>query len=190
MRSYICEGSPAAWEWRTKITVGAEESAIAKPHKSRDVAVRSPKSCEVRVRRTRLGKGVFARMPYRMDSVIGEIHGELIDGPDYGSDYCIDIEDGRLLEPAPPFRFLNHSCEPNCEFDFFDLPDETTSAIQRRVFLLALIDIANGDELTIDYNWAADAAIPCRCQAPTCRQWIVRASQLSDMSSILEARNS
>jgi hypothetical protein len=132
----------------------------------------------VRVGRARTGKGVFARMYYRADCVIGEIQGELIDDPDYGSDYCLDLEDGRQLEPMPPFRFLNHSCRPNCEFDFFDLADEPNACVRRRVFLLALCNIADGDELTIDYNWAAESAIPCRCQAPNCRRWIVRASQL------------
>ena len=32
----------------------------------------------------------------------------------------------------------------------------------------------------LDYNWSIDAAIPCRCQAATCRGWIVEESQLSD----------
>jgi hypothetical protein len=133
----------------------------------------------VRVGRTRTGKGVFARMNYRVHCIIGEIRGELIDDPDYGSDYCLDLEDGRQLEPTSPFRFLNHSCEPNCEFEFCDMADESTSGIQRRVFLLALRNIADGDELTIDYNWTAESAIPCRCRAPNCRRWIVRASQLA-----------
>jgi hypothetical protein len=138
---------------------------------------------EVRVGRSRTGKGVFARIRYRADGLIGEILGELIDQPDYGSDYCIDLEDGRQLEPIPPFRFLNHSCDPNCEFDFFDSPDAASSSIRRRVFLWATRDIAGGDELTIDYNWEADAAIPCRCRAATCRGWIVRASQLSRLTA-------
>jgi hypothetical protein len=128
-----------------------------------------------------MGRGVFARTYYRMDCIIGEIQGELIDQPDYRSDYCIDLEDGRQLEPFPPFRFLNHSCDPNCEFDFFDLPDGATSLLRRRVFLLAAKDISGGDELTIDYNWDAEAAIPCRCHAPTCRGWIVQASQLPQL---------
>ena len=134
-----------------------------------------------------MGKGVFAQMNYRADCVIGEIKGELIDDPNYGSDYCFDLEDGRQLEPWPPFRFLNHSCEPNCEFEFFDLANESSLDIQRRVFLLALRNIAHGDELTIDYRWEADSAIPCRCQAAVCRRWVVRASQLPQLRARMNA---
>jgi hypothetical protein len=133
----------------------------------------------VRVGRTSVGKGVFASRRYRPDDLIGEIAGELIADPGYTSDYCFDLEDGRQLEPAPPFRFINHSCEPNCEFDFSDLADGPDAAVQRHVLLWALQDIAPGEELRIDYNWSAEGAIPCRCQAPTCRGWIVRASQLA-----------
>lgn len=158
------------------------EASIAKNNAIRERSVRPAKSREVRVSSTRVGKGVFARKNYRDHAVIGEIHGEVIDEPGYGSDYCMDLEDGRQLEPAPPFRFLNHSCQPNCEFELFDLPEDGASVIRRRVFLLAVRDISNGEELTIDYNWEASAAIPCRCQAPTCRQWIVRAAQLSNVA--------
>ncbi len=133
----------------------------------------------VRVGRTPVGKGVFAQQNYRADVVIGEIEGDVIDEPGYGSDYCMSMDDGRHLEPAPPFRYLNHSCEPNCHFDLFDLPDKSSTAPRRRVFLIAIDDIRSGDELTIDYNWSAAGAIPCRCQAETCRGWVVKRSQLA-----------
>jgi hypothetical protein len=129
----------------------------------------------VRVGKSRTGNGVFACKFYGAEWVIGEIHGERIDDPEYGSNYCMDLEDGRQLEPDPPFRFLNHSCEPNCEFELFDLVEDKSDKVRRRVFLLALTDIERGDELTIDYNWEPGAAIPCRCQSPSCRGWIVRA---------------
>ncbi|MGE3778048.1 MAG: SET domain-containing protein [Pirellulaceae bacterium] len=155
-----------------------QEISIARHRDSEIRAVRPAPSREVRVGRARTGKGVFAQKRYRPDCIIGEIQGDLIDDPNYGSNYCLDLEDGRILEPWPPFRFLNHSCEPNCEFDLFDLANDSNLSTRRRVFLLAMRPIACGEELTIDYSWAPDAAIPCRCQAATCRQWIVRASQL------------
>ncbi len=151
-------------------------------------SIRNSRSRSVRVGRTRVGKGVFAGSVYRMDTVIGEITGELIDEPGYGSDYCMDLEDGRQLEPEAPFRFLNHSCEPNCEFDFFDLADQADSQVRRRVFLIALRDIRAGEELTIDYNWKALAAIPCRCQSPSCRGWIVRANELELVAEVARLR--
>ncbi len=73
---------------------------------------------------------------------------------------------------------MNHSCEPNCEFDFFDLREEGETETRRRVFLIALREIKPGEELTIDYNWPATSAIPCRCHAPSCRGWIVDPDEL------------
>jgi len=139
----------------------------------------------VRVGPTRLGKGVFARRRYPAEAVIGEIEGRIIDDPHYGSDYCMNIDDGRVLEPAAPFRYVNHSCEPNCEFDFFDLRDTGQTEPERRVFLIALREIKPGEELTIDYNWSAAAAIPCRCHAPSCRGWIVNPDELDALRARL-----
>jgi tetratricopeptide (TPR) repeat protein len=99
----------------------------------------------------------------------------------YGSRYCMDIGNGRVLEPHAPYRYVNHSCAPNCEFDFFDLAPMGESQSLRRVFLISLREIKPGEELTIDYNWSAETAIPCRCEAPTCRGWIVNPDQLEDV---------
>lgn len=56
--------------------------------------------------------------------------------------------------------FINHSCDPNCEFDF----DGDGVAV------VASRDIAPGEELTLDY--AYDASGPrevCACGAAACR---------------------
>jgi hypothetical protein len=120
-----------------------------------------------------VGKGIFARLSYPDSALIGEITGEVIDDANYGSDYCFEIGDGLHLEPVAPFRFVNHSCEPNCEFDYLQCSDHPGQEQRKRVFLFALRDIKKGEELTIDYNWTAANAIPCRCQAASCRGWVV-----------------
>jgi uncharacterized protein len=132
----------------------------------------------VRVDECDLGHGVFARREFALDEVIGEITGNVIEDPTYGSNYAIDLEDGRTLEPLAPFRFLNHSCDANCEFTFFDVENEKqeladSGETPRFVFLVALEKIRESDELTIDYNWPAEAAVRCHCHAPNCRGWIV-----------------
>lgn len=142
---------------------------------------------QVRVARTPLGKGVFAGRTYRSGDIIGEIEGEIIDDIEYGSDYCMNLGDTRRLEPAAPFRFVNHSCEPNCRFDFFDLAEVKGSLPQRRVFLLATHEIRPGEQLTIDYGWSSRGAIRCRCGAPSCRGWIVSEEDLPEVISRLEA---
>lgn len=59
-------------------------------------------------------------------------------------------------------RFLNHSCQPNCELFFWETDDLTPND---RLWLQALRPIEPGEELTIDYAWPADAAIRCACGA-------------------------
>ena len=64
-------------------------------------------------------------------------------------------------------RFINHSCDPNCE--------STTQ--NRRVFIEAIRNIAVGEELAYDYQIQRDADDPanvdevfaCRCGAKSCR---------------------
>jgi hypothetical protein len=131
-----------------------------------------------------MGKGVFAGQVFLADSIIGEITGDVIDDPMYGSNYAIDLENGHTLEPSAPFRFVNHSCEPNSEFTFFtvDVEESDKSGHSLRlVFLTAVQRIAEGEELTIDYNWPAESAIPCRCLAADCRGWIVAEEELVDV---------
>jgi hypothetical protein len=133
----------------------------------------------VRTGRTRVGKGVFAQRWYRTGQIIGEIRGVVIHDQSYSSEHCMDLGDGGCLEPDPPFRYLNHSCEPNCSFRWHDLRDDRQPRPRRRVFLYASQVIRPGEELTIDYAWPAAAAIPCRCGTPSCRGWIVAKDELA-----------
>ncbi len=64
-------------------------------------------------------------------------------------------------------RFINHSCEPNCE----------SVTRGKRIWIYALRDILPGEELTYDYNLTGDAGdlegqagqYPCRCGSASCR---------------------
>ena len=57
--------------------------------------------------------------------------------------------------------FLNHSCEPNCE----------TNEIDDRVWILAIRDIAPGEELTYDYCLydGDEEEADCNCGTASCR---------------------
>jgi len=64
-------------------------------------------------------------------------------------------------------RFINHSCEPNCR----------TFVEKKRVYIEALKAVAEGEELTYDYNLTRDGKetaetekqFACHCGAKTCR---------------------
>jgi hypothetical protein len=130
----------------------------------------------VRIGETPVGKGVFTERSYPANAVIGEINGKLVTDCPNGSSYSFEIDDRTQLEPFAPFRYLNHSCEPNCEFDCIE--DEGMNGVGSPLYLIALQDIWPGEELTIDYNWPASSAVPCRCVAASCRGWIVNFDEL------------
>lgn len=130
----------------------------------------------VDVRESRVGQGVFARRNFRNDQVIGEILGEVFDSNIYTSNYCMELAHNRSLEPIAPYRFLNHSCEPNCELFYYDAEEDGSPPVS--LWLQAIRAVPMGEELTIDYAWPADAAVPCQCGAATCRGWIVDPEEL------------
>jgi hypothetical protein len=123
-----------------------------------------------------LGRAVYSRLLFAPGDLVLEVAGDVITDPEHSSDYCMDLGHGRVLEPHEPCRLLNHSCEPNCEL--FILDGEPP-----QMALYAKSTIQPGDELTIDYGWEADHAIPCLCGARSCRGWIVAEDQLSLLPS-------
>jgi hypothetical protein len=145
-----------------------------------------PAKAGVRVGHSPTGSGVFANRRYRQDDLIGEIVGQLIHDTSYGSDYCFELDAGRLIEPIAPFRFINHSCDPNCEFDYSDRPLSDRQGRDTRIFVFAARVINVNDQLTIDYNWAAKSAIPCECGASNCRGWIVAQEELWKLNEMAE----
>lgn len=125
----------------------------------------------IRISECSTGLGIFATRPYPESAVIGEITGDVHARP-YGSSYSFDLENGQQLEPHEPFRYVNHSCDPNCEFDWIEEPDAHGQTLFR-LYLIALRDIAPEEQFTIDYNWPASYAIQCDCRSPLCRGWVV-----------------
>lgn len=145
----------------------------------------------VRVRDTHIGKGVYAIRSYPATSVIGEIKGELIDDPKQGTEYTFEASHGMQLEPDAPFRFINHSCDPNCEFEWIEESEEESaidgSHAPNGLYLSALRNIDADEQLTIDYNWPATSAIRCQCEQPLCRGWIVALEELESLKKLNRA---
>lgn len=128
----------------------------------------------VRIKKTHVGNGVFATRPYRKDQVIGQMTGSVITDDNYDPDYVVDLGKAGVLEPAPPFRFLNHSCQPNAALIEYDAERGENPTM----WVEALRAIQPGAQITIDYGWPADSAIPCLCGSAKCRGWVVAASEL------------
>lgn len=127
------------------------------------------------------GLGVFATAPIKARRSVGRVFGD-VKPKGYVSPYCVEFGDG-ALEPYPPYRFLNHSCDPNCEFVEWTISDQASTAegdesVVLELWVHALRDIASGEELTIDYGWDWRSAIPCKCGSPRCRGWVCREDEL------------
>jgi len=75
--------------------------------------------------------------------------------------YLYGLEDGKtIIDGEGMGAYLNHSCDPNCEVD----------EVKNRVWILALRDIAAGEELLWDYSlYDDDDPAPCHCGSPKCR---------------------
>ena len=92
----------------------------------------------------------------------------------------MELGDHSALEPAAPFRFLNHSCHPNCALLELDCENRAEGA---ELWLLVESAIAPGEQMTIDYGWPAESATPCSCGCPDCRHWIVAAEELDQVAA-------
>ena len=70
-------------------------------------------------------------------------------------------DDGVVIDGFGTAMFINHSCDPNCE----------TEDHSGRVYIVAVRDIAAGEELTYEYNLcdSDDANADCYCGAAACR---------------------
>ena len=132
---------------------------------------------------THVGLGLFSTQPFHDGHIVGSVDGVFLpDSSQYGSDYCIGLDATTSLEPAPPFSYVNHSCDPNCAIFYDCREDENGNTAEHDVWIETLRPIEPGEELTIDYNWPADAAIPCQCGSENCRGWICCEEELDQLT--------
>ncbi|XP_026794158.3 histone-lysine N-methyltransferase, H3 lysine-36 specific isoform X1 [Pangasianodon hypophthalmus] len=86
---------------------------------------------------------------------------------DIGNFYLLTLDKDRIIDAGPKgnqARFMNHSCQPNCETQKWTVNGDT------RVGLFALVDVPAGTELTFNYNLEClgNGKTVCKCGAPNC----------------------
>jgi SET domain-containing protein len=128
------------------------------------------------------GRGVFATRTIAKGTDIIEYRGRRIsmdeadELPDSDPDnpfhtFLFELNDGRVIDAGTrgnAARWINHSCQPNCE------PYEDAEG---HVFIAAKRTIRAGEELAYDYKLNVPgrrtarviASYACRCGAPRCR---------------------
>jgi SET domain-containing protein len=134
-----------------------------------------------RVRASRIhGKGVFATRPIRKGTRIIEYRGERISPEEADKRYEKAVDPGHVVvfevdehtaidagRGGNEARFVNHSCDPNCESVIED----------GRVFIEAIRHIQKGEELSYDYmlhysgrrTRAVEQQYACHCDSENCR---------------------
>lgn len=108
------------------------------------------------------GWGIRTKQPIKSNDFILEYVGEVVSDQEfkermatiYVNDthhYCLHLDTGMVIDGhrmGGDGRFVNHSCQPNCEMQKWSVNG------QYRMALFALRDIEAGEELTYDYNFS------------------------------------
>lgn len=147
------------------------------------------KDCPIIVRRSRIqGRGVFATREIAEGERVVEYTGTRISSDDADAQspddeaaehhhtFLFAIDDEVVIDGSNggnDARFINHSCEPNCE----------VVIVRGRVYIHALEDIPEGTELLYDYWYTTDESYtmddlrriyPCCCGSAKCRGTLAR----------------
>ncbi|XP_051734135.1 histone-lysine N-methyltransferase NSD2 isoform X1 [Ctenopharyngodon idella] len=136
--------------------------------------------CQVEIFRT-LSRGWGLRCVHdiKKGGFVNEYVGEVIDEEEcrarikhaqennIGNFYMLTLDKDRIIDAGPKgneARFMNHSCQPNCETQKWTVNGDT------RVGLFALTDIPAGTELTFNYNLEClgNGKTVCKCGASNC----------------------
>jgi uncharacterized protein len=142
----------------------------------------SPK-LEARPAPSKGGMGVYACAPIRRGEVVSMWGGRVIPVEEiyyYNEDlrrYLIQVEEGLFLTPSwptEPAEYFNHSCDPN-------------TGLSGQSALVALRDIAAGEEVCFDYAMSESHPLfefDCQCGTALCRgrmsaeDWRIRELQI------------
>ncbi|KAL7299920.1 hypothetical protein TKK_0007242 [Trichogramma kaykai] len=134
------------------------------------------------------GWGICTQQPIKPGEFILEYVGEVVSEREFKSrmatryandthHYCLHLDGGLVIDGhrmGGDGRFVNHSCEPNCEMQKWSVHGLP------RMALFASRHIQAGEELTYDYNFALfnpSEGQECRCGSNVCRGVIGGKSQ-------------
>ena len=126
------------------------------------------------------GWGIKTKIPILPGDFIMEYVGEVVSEKEfklrmlteYVEDthhYCLHLDGGTVIDGhrmGNECRFVNHSCQPNCEMQKWNVNGVF------RMALFALTDIGIDEELTYDYNFSLfnpHEGQKCRCLSKNCR---------------------
>jgi len=136
------------------------------------------------------GKGVFAKRIIPKGTRIFEYDGERVLKTNLASDlakgltsltYVMNLDEKYAIDGergGNDSRFINHSCDPNCEVIYFGgIP-----------YIYAMQDIPQGEEINFDYKYGSESDVeftdeqkrewfPCKCGAKNCHGTLLNSLQ-------------
>eukprot|EP00052_Salpingoeca_macrocollata_P024616 m.221004 g.221004 ORF g.221004 m.221004 type:complete len:1009 (+) comp22283_c0_seq2:107-3133(+) len=128
----------------------------------------------------RKGRGLRARQPIHAGQFVAEYCGEVYDSATFdlrreeyarkgfSHFYFMSLDSDLIIDATykgAVSRFINHSCNPNCETQKWNVNGET------RIGFFARKAISSGEEITFDYKYEryGEKAQPCYCESANCR---------------------
>lgn len=107
------------------------------------------------------GKSIFVAKNFKKGETVFIVCGPIIKKP---SIYTVPIDFDLYIDPMPPGKILNHSCEPSC-------------GIKNRTEVVAMRNLKKDEEITIDYAMIVPKYdekklkqnIVCKCGSKNCR---------------------
>lgn len=103
--------------------------------------------------------------------------------PKLGSVYIFELNKRYDIDGDVPYntaKYINHSCEPNCEAEIED----------NHIWIKALRKIPKGEELGYNYGYSVDdyENHPCRCGSKRCVGYIVEEDEWPKLKKELEKK--
>ena len=133
------------------------------------------------------GTGIFASMDIKKDTKIIQYIGEKItkkegdkrsadrikkylNKKNQGSVYVFELNKKYDIDGSPTYnkaRYINHSCNPNCEVEI----------IKNEIWIISIKNIKKGQELNYDYGYPFDvddfSDHLCKCKSKNCIGYII-----------------
>ncbi|KAK0946358.1 hypothetical protein LTR29_002120 [Friedmanniomyces endolithicus] len=145
------------------------------------------------------GFGVRSCRTWAPGQIIMEYTGEIVsegecqrrireDYKDKQCYYLMELERGLIIDgtKGSMARFINHSCEPNCEVRMVKV-----NGTPRMGVFAGEGGVATGQELTYDYNFDnfGEKQQMCYCGAPTCRGYLSKRLNAAEQKKMARVEN-
>ena len=122
----------------------------------------------LQVKKSTSGLGLYSNNSIKKGSFLIEYYGPIItqeEANKKGGKYLFEINSKRVIQGHPRYniaRYINHSCRPNAE----------SRIVKNKVFIYAIKNIKNGDELSYDYGkeYFDEHIKPSGCMCPKCNK--------------------